>query len=65
MMKGRSAPLGTASAGHGVPHDVSDKITCHADQSVAGVYIQDSMVKAMAEGLNRVRFDPPILPGPR
>ena len=51
--------LKTALARYGVNRDVSDLITGHKDQSVGGIYIGDAsttMVKAMAEGLNRVEF---------
>jgi integrase len=56
--------LKTALARHGVNRDVSDLITGHKDQSVAAVYIGDAsvtMVRAMAEGLNRVDFKLPLL----
>jgi integrase len=52
--------LKTALARYGVNRDISDLITGHKDQSVGGIYIGDAsvtMVKAMAEGLNRVDFD--------
>jgi integrase len=49
--------LKTALTHAGVTRDVSDKITGHADQSVASVYIHDSMVKAMSEGINKVTFE--------
>lgn len=55
--------LKTALARYGVNRDVSDLITGHKDQSVGGIYIGDAsvtMVKAMAEGLNRVEFNLPI-----
>ena len=51
--------LKTALARYGVNRDVSDLITGHKDQSVGGISIGDAsvtMVKAMAEGLNRVDF---------
>jgi len=56
--------LKTALARYGVNRDVSDLITGHKDQSVAAVYIGDAsvtMVKAMADGLNRVDFKLPVL----
>jgi integrase len=56
--------LKTALARHGVNRDVSDLITGHADQSVAATYITDAsvtMVEAMADGLNRVRFGLPLM----
>lgn len=51
--------LKTALARAGVARDVSDLITGHQDQSVAGIYIHDkqtTMIGAMADGLNRVAF---------
>jgi integrase len=56
--------LKTALARHGTNRDISDLITGHKDQSVAGIYISDAsftMIKAMSEALNRVKFDLPIL----
>jgi integrase len=49
--------LKTALARAGVPRDVSDKITGHADQSVAGVYIHDPMIKAMSDAINKLDFE--------
>jgi hypothetical protein len=49
----------TALALNGVNRDVSDLITGHKDQSVAGTYIFNqavTMVGAMNEGINRVSF---------
>lgn len=50
----------TALARHGVPRDVQDAITGHADQSAAAGYIHAEPIKAMSAGLNRVTFDLPI-----
>ena len=52
--------LKTGLARAGVARDISDLITGHQDQSVAGTYIHDrstTMIAAMAEGLNRVTFE--------
>lgn len=56
--------LKTAMARAGVPRDVSDLITGHADQSVAGIYIAEqhvTMIQAMKNGLERVNFNLPCL----
>jgi integrase len=64
VMHGFRHTLKTALAYHGVNRDVSDLITGHADQSVGGIYIGDAtvtMIKSMADGLNRVKFELPVL----
>lgn len=64
VLHGFRHTLKTALARHGVNRDVSDLITGHADQSVGGIYIGEAsvtMVKSMADALNRVEFDLLIL----
>ncbi|WP_416881180.1 tyrosine-type recombinase/integrase [Marivita sp.] len=53
--------LATELARAGVPRELSKMISGHAPQEVASVYIHASPVQLMAEGLNKVRFDLPIL----
>ena len=51
--------LKTAMARSGAPRDVSDLITGHADQSVAGVYIAEqhvTMIEAMKAAIERIDF---------
>lgn len=50
----------TALARHGVPRDVQDAMTGHADHTAAAGYIHAEPIKAMSEGLNRVDFKLPI-----
>ena len=52
--------LKTALSRHGVPRDVQDAITGHADQSAAAGYIHAEPIKAMAAGLNKAKFNLPI-----
>lgn len=56
--------LKTALARYGTNRDISDLITGHKDQSVSGVYIAEAsftMIGAMADALNKVSFDLPIM----
>lgn len=53
--------LATELARTGVPRELSKMISGHAPQEIASVYIQASPVTLMAEQLNRVKFDLPIL----
>lgn len=53
--------LATELARAGVPRELSKMISGHAPQEVASVYIYASHVTLMAEALDKVKFDLPIL----